>query len=168
MGMGQLVDLDVDNMPLADVVSVLTSQWDVEEAYRVIDIVVHNSARDVRVTAKVRRWPISAVLRMLMEKAGLTSTSAYQEDEPYPRETFYLVPNPGLKVMGPGIVPQRTGDRVGPPMEFGKALDEQLIEKLNFVGYDLRHCPNCHALVLGQDWTFCAYCGAKLPEESGE
>jgi hypothetical protein len=131
-GSETLVDLDVKDAPLSEVVAKLSAAVNValtHEAQRLVgvvqaaehvEIIAHESLKNVRVTAKVYRWPAGQVLGMLIEQTGvvcseevakpLTLAQVLKEVAPEGgvvklarTARIYLVPKPVLEVTGPGI-----------------------------------------------------------------
>lgn len=132
-----LVDLDVKDAPLTEVLAQLSAAVNaalthegerlvgVLQAAEHVEIIAHESLKNVRVTAKVYRWPAGQVLGMVIEQTGVVSseevegplTSAQVAEQVGPgggvvrlRRTvrIHLVPRPVLEVTGPGV-PGRGG-----------------------------------------------------------
>jgi hypothetical protein len=153
-----LVDLDVKDAPLAEVAARLSQavqekldrQADEERKFResagmgggqietqVVQIIVADAASDLKVTARVSKWPVNSILSMILDRTNLTSTIERIEPPRASRlaerptgtggplqvvpTTFrlYLVPMPFLEVTGPGAIsgrPSQTGrDSERPP-----------------------------------------------------
>jgi hypothetical protein len=89
---------------------------------REVQFVAHDSLKDVRVTARVYRWPAGEVIGMLIDQADLVYTkegegttqppvTVWQDEDGSSVQVIrgseltriYLVPRPQLSVVGPGI-----------------------------------------------------------------
>jgi hypothetical protein len=143
-----LVDLEVREAPLAEVAARLAKAVQVERdrwaseveklggapepEKTVVEIVVADSARDLKVTARIAKWPVRKVLAMLLEQTDLTCTQEPARRIPVPvigahvagapppvrvnTVKLYLVPKPVLEVTGPGARPRGgTGGAAVPP-----------------------------------------------------
>jgi len=142
-GEDALVDLEVKEAPLPEVAARLTKAVQAEldrrqseqekvsaaaspgvRAMLVVkqyaEIVVADSAKDLKVTARISKWPVRRILEMLLEQTNLTCTEERQEP---PKSVafssaaqapltvasgvkLYLVPKPVLEVTGPGAIPR--------------------------------------------------------------
>jgi hypothetical protein len=131
-GSETLIDLDVKDTPLSEVVAKLSAAVNVPlaqeaqkrrspvQAANHVEIIAHESLKNVRVTARVYRWPAGQLLAMLIEQTGVVCseeveeplTSAQVAKQVGPgggvvrlRRTvrIHLVPKPMLEVTGPGI-----------------------------------------------------------------
>lgn len=139
LGSRALVDLDVKDVPLSEVAVQLSKSVNARLAKEAeaperqgrtsgpgrprvlvvrsatVDIIAHESLKNVRVTARVYRWPAGEVLGMLIEQAGLVYTTEVEEPRDPPTGVpeggvvtqrilyrVYLVPKPILEVEGPG------------------------------------------------------------------
>jgi hypothetical protein len=89
-----------------------------------VQFIAHDSLKDVRVTAKVYRWPAGEVVGMLIDQADLVYTKEHERTTLPPATAWqgedgssvevirgseltriYLVPRPHLSVAGPGLPP---------------------------------------------------------------
>jgi hypothetical protein len=136
-GEDRLIDLDVKDMLLAEVAAKLSYTVTPPKAgevlegegygeamrgkYDSVEIVVDDSVKDLKVTARIRRWPLGKVLDMLLDQANLacsldqvvTGPIATKEGHAqFKVRTYrlYLVPRPELTVSGgklplPGTTP---------------------------------------------------------------
>jgi hypothetical protein len=128
-GENRLVDLDVKNAPLSEVAAKLSHKvptpaagevpmTELAEAsggrYDSLEILVDDSAKNVKVTASIRKWPLGYVLDMLTEQTNLVCSVEEVKSGRIPfKETqaafnvrttkVYLVPSPELTVSGPGV-----------------------------------------------------------------
>ncbi len=147
-GEDNLVDLDVKDMPLSEVAAKLSQRvpppkprelrrgFPMEE-FRSVEIVVDDSIKNLKVTARIHKWPLGKVLDLLIGQAGLACSREDVRGEPIPalpdtvldsegREVpvedpnnsvyapttkLYLVPRPQLSVSG---VAQPHEGRIGP------------------------------------------------------
>jgi len=120
-----LVDLDVKDAPLTQVADELTRQLNasVKTAklpwpdWNPYEIVVHPSLKDVKVTAKVYRWPVGEVLDMILAQGNLTCNiegagggygpavveAGTVPPPPPPPTRIHIIPLPQLELSGPGI-----------------------------------------------------------------
>jgi hypothetical protein len=137
-GEDNLIDLDVKDMPLSEVAAKLSHKVPPPgprevgrgasmEQYRSLEIVADDSIKNLKVTAKIHKWPLGRVLDLLIDQAGLAcsiegvvgepipaAAMAFHEDSEgkttpiYGPEDFvyapttklYLVPRPELSVSG--------------------------------------------------------------------
>ncbi len=154
-GEDRLVDLDVRDASLSEVAAKLS--WKAESLptesaqrgepegggvqmeigardmiarYVSLNIVAAEPAKDIKVTARVYRWPLGKVLDMLLEQTGLVCTKeesgrvtdfrhmgggtvGFEISEPYV-VTLYLVPRPEFQASGSQLAPHGI-----PPSGFG-------------------------------------------------
>jgi len=107
-----LVDLDVKDATLAEVGVKLS-----EAAGEAVNISVHDSVpKELKVTAKIYKMPLSQVLSMLVDQANLTYSIHVTGRERLPiglgkakMYSVHIVPKPELNVSGPGVTPRGGG-----------------------------------------------------------
>ena len=94
----------------------------VQENRNKVEFIAHDSLKDVRVTAKVYRWPAGEVLQMLIDQADLVCTEEAEQTMLAPSTVpsvegsdpieiqhasyvtrIYLVPRPRLSVVGRNV-----------------------------------------------------------------
>jgi len=189
-GENRLVDLAVKDAPLSEVASRLSlkadplpedgrppSGW--PDTYCNLDVIVDDTVKDVKVTARIAKWPLGEVLDMLLAQTGLVCTVGpypsrpltSQRDpvtgedtwEPPPTITIYLVPAPELRVAGRGA------EEAARIAGIGEKVAREMVLSMSGGGKVsiLRSCPKCHASILLPDWKYCPHCGAEAVAEGG-
>lgn len=197
-GDDRLVDLDVKDAPLSEVASRLSFKadpqptvgppWDSSFNYNV-EIIAADAVKDLRVTAKIAKWPLGEVLDMLLAQTGLVCTVDASDGERgrvtagggtasrhyeirtdpvtgervYPTLRVYLVPAPEMRVSGEGLPSEGLVSRYMATTRAAKGrADEVRLLQVS------RECPACHAAILLPDWKYCPYCGAGAVAEEGQ
>jgi ssDNA-binding Zn-finger/Zn-ribbon topoisomerase 1 len=179
-----LVDLEVKEAPLSEVAAQLERavtrglEGTGDRQEKGIEIVVHDSARDIKVTARAFKWPAGELLNMLLDQAGLTYTRERGAVGPAGLVKIHLVPRPEVSVPGGAGLPEWLGPLIsgiamnlpkeGMPdtsqIYIGGPEGLKALENLKVLG--LERCPKCNEVVLLPGCNYCPKCGAKLPEKS--
>jgi len=195
VGDERLVDLDVKDAPLSEVASRLSFMadpqptWSQEGKYNV-EIIADDAVKDLKVTARIAKWPLGEVLDMLLAQTGLVCTvdapggiavmrsmssgevlsrhyeiqqDTVTEEPVYPTIRVYLVPAPEMRVSGEGLPSEAL---VGRSMTITRAA-KGWADELRVLRFS-QECPKCHASILLPEWTFCPYCGAEAVAEEGQ
>ena len=151
-----------------------------------LEIIAGEAVKDLKVTARIAKWPLGEVLDMLLSQTGLVCTvdasdgqrgrvtagggtaSRHYEirTDPvtgelvYPTIRAYLVPAPEMRVSGEGLPSEALVSRYMATTRAAKGrADEVRLMRVS------QECPMCHATILLPDWKFCPYCGAEAVAE---
>jgi len=176
-----LVDVEVKEAPLREVAAQVERAVTRElegTGSKGIEIVVHDSAKDIKVTARAFKWPAGELLNMLLDQAGLTYTVEKAAEGPTRAVKIHLVPRPEVSVAGGRASLEWLGpmlSKLGVDLEKEGVTDTtgiyiggldalKALENLKVLG--LERCPKCNEVVLLPGCNYCPKCGAKLPEKS--
>jgi hypothetical protein len=198
VGDERLVDLDVKDVPLSEVASRLSLKADpppkgpqpslVAWSTANLEIIADDAVKDLKVTARIAKWPLGEVLDMLLAQTGLVCTVDESDagivlhrraetgavsrqygirrdpvtgERVYPTIRVYLVAAPEMRVSGEGLPSEALVSRYARTGGGGR----QWVEAASAL-QGLRECPNCRGKILMPDWEYCPYCGAEAaPEE---
>jgi hypothetical protein len=108
-GEDSLIDLDVKDMPLSEVAAKLSQRvpppkprelrrgFPMEE-FRSVEIVVDDSIKNLKVTARIHKWPLGKVLDLLIGQAGLACSREDVRGEPIPALPDTVLDSEGREV----------------------------------------------------------------------